>query len=210
MISRIRGKLISAGEGRAELKCGFITYQLMIPGYLEADLAGQMDEAVEFFTMEYLENAGGNQPIPRLVGFGAETEREFFELLIQVPGIGVRTALRTLKIHPARFAQMIDSGEPAMLAELPGIGKKSAERIIGELKDKVGRFVSPEAVRSRLGGALDEEDLTAVSVLIGLGLRRGEAEELVRKVKARGVKSSDELVQIALKERGRKTAEVVR
>lgn len=207
MISRIRGKLVSAGAGRAELKCGFVTYELMIPGYLEADLVGRMEETAEFFTMEYLENASGNQPIPRLVGFGSGAEREFFELLIQVPGIGVRTALRALKIHPARFAQIIDAGEPAMLTELPGIGKKSAERIIAELRDKAARFVSPEAIRP---SALGEDDLTAVSALIGLGLRRGEAEELVRKAKARGMKSSGELVQIALKERGRKTAEVVR
>jgi Holliday junction DNA helicase RuvA len=169
-----------------------------------------MDEAVEFFTMEYLENAGGSQPIPRLVGFGSEMERDFFELLIQVPGIGVRTALRTLKIYPSRFAQILARGEAGMLAELPGIGKKSAERIISELRGKMDQFLSEEAIRSRVGGALGEEEVTAVSVLIGLGLRRGEAEELVRKMKARGIKESDELVQVALKERGRKTTEVRR
>ena len=210
MISRIRGKLISAGDGWAELKCGFITYEVMIPGYLEPDLAGQMDEMVEFFTIEYLENASGSQPIPRLVGFGSEMEREFFELLIQVPGIGVRTALRALKIYPSRFAQIVDSEEKAMLAELPGIGKKSAERIISELRGKMDQFLSEEALKSRLAGTLGEEEMTAVSVLIGLGLRRSEAEELVRKVKGRGIKQSDELVQIALKERGRKTTEVKR
>jgi Holliday junction resolvasome RuvABC DNA-binding subunit len=58
--------------------------------------------------------------------------------------------------------------------------------------------------------ALGEEELTAVSVLIALGLRRGEAEAMVKKLKARGIKESDELVQTALRERGRKAAEVVR
>ncbi len=207
MISRIRGKLISAGESRAELKCGFVTYELMIPGYLAAELASQLDKPVEFFTLEYLEGAGGNQPIPRMVGFGSETEREFFETLISVPGIGVRTGLRALQIHPSRFAQIIDANEPALLAELPGIGKRSAERIIGELKDKVGKFVSGAGERPM---ALGEEELTAVAVLIGLGLRRGEAEGIVKKLKARGIKESDELVQTALRERGRKAAEVVR
>jgi len=210
LISRIRGKLVSVSQGRVELKCGFLTYELMVPLYLESVLASQIGEMVEFFTLEYLENASGNQAIPRLIGFGSESEREFFELLIEVPGIGVRTALKALKLDPGRFAQIIDSQEPAMLAELPGIGKKTAEMIITKLKDKVAGFISPEAISPGVGGALGEDEMTAVSVLMGLGLRRGEAEELVRKVKARGVKSSDELIQVALKERGRKTAEVVR
>ena len=207
MISRIRGKLVSITEGRVELKCGFITYEIMIPGYLLPELTSQIDETVEFFTLEYLENASANQPIPRMLGFGSEAERDFFELLTQVPGIGIRTALRALKIHPSRLAEFIESRQPAMLAELPGIGKKSAERIINELKDKVSCFISAEVARPSV---MSEEEMTAVSVLMGLGLRRGEAEELIRRVKGRGAKTSDELVQIALKERGKKTAEVLR
>lgn len=205
MISRIRGKLLSLADGKAEIRCGFFSYEIMIPGYLEAQLTGLIDEPVEFFTLEYLETVNQNQLIPRLIGFRSPAERDFFELLIQVPGIGVRTGLRALKIAPEQFARFIDSREPAMLAELPGIGKKTAERIISELKDKINQFLAPTALRSP---DLAEEEMTAISVLIGLGLRRGEAEELVRRVKSQGKKSSEELVQLALKERGRRTAEV--
>jgi holliday junction DNA helicase RuvA len=207
MISRIRGKLVSLEEGRAELKCGFLTYEVMVPGYLEAGLASEMDQPVEFCTMEFLENASSNQATPRLVGFGNEMERKFFEQLLKVPGMGVRTCLRVLKIAPGRFAQIIESGETGLLTELPGIGKKSAERILAELKGKLGEFLAPGAMRP---ASLGEEEMTAVSMLMTLGLRRSEAEELVRKMKSRGISTSQELVQTALKERGRRSSEAVR
>lgn len=207
MISRIRGKLVSLGEGRAELKCGLIYYEVMVPGYLEPDLAGRMEEPVEFYTLDFLEGAGGNQPIPRLVGFGSEQEREFFELLLKVPGMGIKTSLRVLKVRPSRFAEMVESGDTAMLSELPGIGKKSAERIVSELKGRLSAFVSPEALRPM---ALGEDEVTAVSILESLGLRRLEAEELVKKLKSQGITRSDELVQSALKARGKRGTEVLR
>jgi holliday junction DNA helicase RuvA len=207
VISRIRGKLVSLSEGRAELKCGLVHYEVMVPGYLESELEARLDQPVEFFTLDYLEGSQGAQQIPRLVGFGSEQERKFFEFLLKVPGMGIRTSLRVLKISPSRFAQIIESGEPAMLAELPGIGKKTAERIIAELKGKLGPFLSAEALRPM---ALGEDEITAVSVLVNLGIRPIEAEELVKKVRATGVSSRNDLVAGALKERGRKTTEVVR
>jgi Holliday junction DNA helicase RuvA len=198
---------VSLSEGRAEVKAGLIYYEVMVPGYLEAELNSQMDQSVEFFTIDYLEGASGSQQVPRLIGFASDQERRFFEFLLKVPGMGMRTSLKALSITPAKFAQMIESGRPEMLAELPGIGKKSAERIVGELRGKLEGFVSPEALRPL---ALGEDEITAVSVLEGLGLRRMEAEELVKRVKSRGITSRDELVQSALKERGRKAAEVRR
>ena len=94
-----------------------------------------------------------------------------------------------------------------MLSELPGIGKKSAERIIAELRGKLEQFVSAEALRPM---AMGEDEITAVSVLVNLGIRRMEAEELVKKVRAKGVSSRNDLVSGALKERGRKSTEVIR
>lgn len=207
MISRIRGRLVALSEGRAELKCGLIHYEVMVPGYLEAELAGQVDQPVEFFTIDFLEGASGSQQSPRLAGFASDQERKFFEQLLKVPGMGIKTSLRALKIAPSRFAQIIESGEAKMLAELPGIGKKSAERIIAELRGKLDQFLSPQALRPM---AMGEDEITAVSVLVNLGLRRMEAEELVKKVRAGGVTERNELVAGALRERGRKTTEVIR
>lgn len=207
MISRVRGRLVSLSEGKAELKCGLIYYEVMIPGYLEAELAGQMDKQVEFFTIDYLEGASGSQQSPRLAGFGSEDERRFFELLLKVPGMGMKTSLKALSVAPAKLAQMIESGRPEMLAELPGIGKKSAERIIAELRGKLDGFISPEAMRPM---ALGEDEVTAATILESLGLRRFEAEEWVRKARSKGITSRDELVAAVLRERGRRSAEVKR
>jgi len=207
LISRIRGRLVSLSEGKAELKCGLIHYEVLVPGYLEAELAPQIEQTVEFFTLDFLEGAAGSQQTPRLVGFASDQERKFFEQLLKVPGMGVKTSLRVLKIAPSRFARIVESGEASMLSELPGIGKKSAERIIAELRGKLEQFVSAEALRPM---ALGEDEITAVSVLVNLGIRRMEAEELVKKVRAKGVSSRNDLVSGALKERGRKTTEVIR
>ena len=207
MISRIRGKLVSLADGRAEVKCGLVFYEVLVPGYLEAELAAAVDSQVEFHTMDYLEGANSATAVPRLVGFASDQERSFFEFLLKVPGMGIKTSLRVLKIAPARFAQLIESGNAAMLAELPGIGKKSAERIVGELRGKLGAFVSPESLRPL---ALGEDEMTAVTILERLGIRRMEAEELVKKVKSQGLNTRDEIVASALKERGKKTAEVIR
>jgi len=208
LISRIRGKLVSVDSGKLELRCGFITYEVLIPGYLEKDLQNELDQVLELFVLEFLENTQSNQSIPRLIGFGSELEREFFEQLLRVPGMGIRTALKAMQIPPEKMAEIIASQNASMLAELPGLGKKSAERIISELKNQVERFLTekPSAARVTLGN----EELTAIEVLINLGLRRGEAEALVRKAKSKGISTSEELVQDALRERGRKTAEVRR
>ncbi len=207
MISRIRGRLVGFGQGRAELKCGLLYYELLVPGYLEPELASRMDQQAEFFTIDYLEGASGSQQTPRLAGFGSEKERDFFEFLLKVPGMGMKTALKALSIHPSKFAQLVESGRPEMLAELPGIGKKSAERIIAELHGKLEQFIAPDALKPM---ALGEDEVTAVTILEGLGIRRFEAEEWVKKARSRGIRSRDELVQVVLRERGKRAAEVKR
>ena len=208
MISRLRGKLVSVGEGRAELRAGFITYEVFIPSYLEAELRPEQEQAVELFILEFLENFSPNQFTPRLVGFGSELEREFFELLLRVPGMGVRSALKVLKIRPEKLAELIASQNISLLAELPGLGKKSAERLVSELKNQVEKFLKEKPGVGRV--SLGEEEIVAVEILVELGLRRGEAEMLVRRLRSRGVSGTDQLVQQALRERGKKTAEVRR
>jgi len=199
--------LISVSENRAEIKAGLITYEVLIPGYLEPELKQELDQVIELFTLEYLENLASNQPVPKLVGFGSELEREFFEQLLKVPGIGIKTGLRAMKLSPGKIAEMIERGESKFLAELPGLGRKSAERIVGELKGRLEKFTAESALPMM---ALGEDEMTAISALVNLGLRRSEAEELVKKARARGISGSDELVQTALRERGRRGAEVIK
>jgi holliday junction DNA helicase RuvA len=114
----------------------------------------------------------------QLFGFAAEGERDIFRLLISVSGIGPRTAQTILSGVPAKnVAQMIGDGNASGLTSLPGIGKKTAERMILELRDKIGRAEAggaPNRSASPTGIRAD-----AVAAIISLGYSRDRAEAAV-------------------------------
>lgn len=118
-----------------------------------------------------------------LFGFATELEKDLFQLLLGVSGIGPKLALSVLSGHSAQdLLSAIGSSDDAKLCAIPGIGKKTAARLCLELKDKV-RHLAPEAqLRSRggeslLSGQLDD----AVSALVNLGYKRPVAEDAVKK-----------------------------
>ena len=113
-----------------------------------------------------------------LYGFKEEEEMDFFELLLAVPGIGPKHALAVLNIAPvSNLRSAIAANNPAYLTKVSGVGKKTAEKIVLELRDKVGAGgeVSSQALRG------DEEALEA---LRALGYTPGEARDALRKVPA--------------------------
>ncbi len=112
----------------------------------------------------------------QLFGFSSEGERDVFRLLISVSGIGPRTAQTILSGVPARdVTQMIADGNAAGLTSLPGIGKKTAERMILELRDKIGRGdPSPSTLRSASSPSGIRAD--AVAAIVSLGYSRDKAE----------------------------------
>jgi holliday junction DNA helicase RuvA len=115
----------------------------------------------------------------QLFGFGTEGERDIFRLLISVSGIGPKTAQTILSGVPSRdVTQMIADGNAAGLTSLPGIGKKTAERMILELRDKIGRIEGgPAALRSPSSANGIRAD--AVAAIISLGFSRERAETAV-------------------------------
>jgi holliday junction DNA helicase RuvA len=116
-----------------------------------------------------------------LYGFSAEPERDLFQLLLGVSGIGPKLALAVLSGMPAAdLAAAIRNGDDAKLRAIPGIGAKTAARLCLELKDKV-RQLMPEAegaARPSPAGSPQQQD--AVSALLSLGYRRQQAEEAVQ------------------------------
>ncbi|HLP17843.1 MAG TPA: Holliday junction branch migration protein RuvA, partial [Bacteroidota bacterium] len=115
----------------------------------------------------------------QLFGFATESERDVFRLLISVSGIGPKTAQTILSgIQPRDFTMMIVEGNAAGLTRLPGIGKKTAERMLLELRDKIGRVdVSSVASQSAAGGSGMRSD--AVAAMISLGYSRDRAEQMI-------------------------------
>ena len=185
MISRIEGDLVSMSGGRAELRCGPITHELLIPAADESHLSGFLGQTVGFHTLHYLEVQGqGATYIPRLIGFRSAQDRAFFELFTTVKGLGARKALRALQVPFQTVAEAIAGKDIDMLVSLPEIGKRTAETIVAELRGKVDRFVEPKPVGVEGGtpAALSGRSALihdAVTVLTMLGEPKVRARQLV-------------------------------
>ena len=136
-----------------------------------------------------------------LFGFASERERQLFRILIKVNGVGPKLALTILSgIETEDFARCIRDADAARLTRLPGVGKKTAERLIVEMRDRLQDMHVPETraeSHARSGnGASRVED--AISALIALGYKPQEASRHVHAVAAEGM-SSEEIIREALK-----------
>ncbi len=137
-----------------------------------------------------------------LYGFMTTEERDLFRLLVEhVSGIGPKLALAVLSGMPvATFKAAVVNGAVAEISRLKGLGKKTAERIVLELKDKVGIAAAWEAAGSKQPpGSAEAND--AVLALISLGYKQVDAHKAVKSVLETepGIKSAEELVRRALK-----------
>ena len=184
VIAAIEGELISVGGQSALIRSGAMTYEVLIPAADAPALAGVIGSNVNFVTLHYLESQGqGSSFWPRLIGFQSVSDRDFFELLTSVKGIGNRKALRALQRSFSDIAAMIEQKDFAALQSLPEIGRKTAETIVVELKDKVARFTLGATNPARPTGAakLSGAVADAVVVLMQLGESRVVAERLAER-----------------------------
>lgn len=157
MLTRLTGVLESI-EGNAATVApeGMpgVAYEVLLPAYLaEAWLgrggggvgvpAGAMiGHEVRLHTLEYLEGQGqGASFVPRLLGFASRAEREFFELLTSVKGLGPKRGLRVMAVEPGVIARAIAERNARLLQTLPEIGPKLAESIVHELKSKCDAYI---------------------------------------------------------------------
>jgi Holliday junction DNA helicase RuvA len=200
MIRRVEGTLVGVGEGRAEVRCGELTYELLVPAADQVRLAGEVGETVCFHTMHFLESqAQGAAYVPRLVGFASAEARAFFEVLTTVKGLGVRRSLRALAQPYPEIARAIVARDLDTLTALPEIGRRIAETIVTQLRGKVDKFVELKP-RETLGGA---PTLTAdaIATLTRLGEPRAVAERLIERVlrEEPAPETAGDLVALALR-----------
>lgn len=134
-----------------------------------------------------------------LYGFASEAERALFRDLIRVNGVGARMALTILSGMPvADFARCVHDNDVAALCRLPGIGKKTAERLIVEMRDRLeGTPAAADAVTAAPAGGDDDPVRDAVSALAALGYKPQEASRMVRAIAVEG-KNSEEIIRSAL------------
>ncbi len=203
MISRVEGELVSVGKGRAELRCGPFTYELLVPSADVARLESLVGEPIEFHALHYLEtgNQGANYT-PRLLGFQSAQARAFFELLTTVKGLGPKRTLRALDLPHQRIAEAISTRDLGLLTTLPEIGRRLAETICAQLADKVEKFLEAPAAEidagARGSGAVMSD---AIAVLAQLGEPRIDARRLIERALAEigAAATADELVTAAFR-----------
>jgi Holliday junction DNA helicase RuvA len=193
MICRIHGILEDLRGDRALIgPGGGLTYQVLLPAYAVARLAGSIGQPVTLHTIHYLEGSSqGSNLTPRLAGFVSETDRGFFELFTTVKGIGPRKALRAMSMSTSHIAAAIADRDAKMLQALPEIGKRTAETIIASLHDRVDGYLAPgseEASHVKAAGgsaptpAARSVAREALEVLVQLGENRVTAMNWIDQV----------------------------
>lgn len=196
MIGWLSGVLRAKHPPGLLLDVGGVGYELEAPMSTFSELP-PVGEAVSLFTHLIV-----REDAHQLFGFAAEREREVFRALLKVNGVGARVALAILSgMDGAAFARCVAEGDTARLTRLPGIGKKTAERVVMEMRDRLeglpGGGAGVQLAPSGPAPAADPVS-EAVSALITLGLKPQEASRRVATLDAEGL-PPEELVRRALR-----------
>lgn len=195
MIGRLIGKIILKKPPQVLIDVNGVGYEVEAPMTTFYALPDVGSEAVLLTHMVVREDA------QLLYGFASESERTMFRLLIRINGVGPKLGITILSgIASAELSRCVSENDVATLVKLPGIGKKTAERLIIELKDRLKDIVPEGADAATLSLSInsqktDEED--ALSALIALGYKPPEASRMVKSVDAKGL-SSEDIIRLAL------------
>ena len=190
MIARLKGKIEFLKDGYAVVDVSGVGYKVYLSAFSLGKIAGA--ENVELFIHTHV-----REDILALYGFLSCDELDIFELLISVSGVGPRSALGILSIaDPKTIRTAIINEDPGILTKVSGVGKRTAERVIVELKNKVADLT----VGEKEGVVADSDALEA---LASMGYSVSEAREALKGV-AKDVKDVGERVKLALKNLGKK------
>ena len=198
MITFLHGKLVEALPTQVTVDVNGVGYEALIP-LSSFDKLPQPGQPIRLLTQLVV-----REDSHTLYGFMSSEERDLFRLLINtVSGIGPKTALNVLSgISVTAFRGAVAGGDLKSLSKISGVGKKTAERIVVELKDKIGMAGAWEAASAKHGLSADEQRINdAVLALVALGFKQVEAHDAVRGAQAvLGAQATvEELVRVCLK-----------
>lgn len=198
MIRYLKGILAARSENAAIIDVNGIGYRVFIPSNSSLYLRQTGDEVTVFTHMAVREDDVS------LYGFGSDVELELFEQLITVNSVGSKAAMAILSAMPVtEVKKAIMFEDVDMITRANGIGKKTAQKIVFELKDKIGTVVAEEQgyqLNEILPEAGSNKD-SAIEALMGLGFSRAEAAESLKGVTDEDL-SVEEYIKQALKNRG--------
>ena len=179
MIAHLRGTLLEKHPHQAIVECQGVGYDVAIPVSTFTRLP---DPGLE---VRLRIHTSVREDAIQLFGFFTAEEKHLFEKLTSVSGIGPKLALTALSgLPPADLAAAIRGGEVTQLTRIPGVGKKTAERMILELRDKLDLLLPSDGAKSTPVSLLSPLDADIVSALVNLGSSRPAAEAAVRKARS--------------------------
>lgn len=207
MISQLRGRVVGADRDSLVIDVGGVGFCVSATAGARA-AAGPIGNEARLFTEMVVRD-----DCIDLYGFETADERELFGILREVKGVGPKTALSILStLNAERLVLAISTGDIQTLASAPGVGKRTAERLAMELRDKVGRF-APQGISDAAwaaaagagagvgvgGGALED----ARAALMALGYSMGEADRATAAAVAAGYTDASAIIKAALARLGR-------
>lgn len=200
MIGRIQGILVSKQPPQLLVDVHGVGYEIEAPMSTFYQLP-ELDQPVTLHTHLVV-----REDAQQLYGFASEQERRLFRSLIRINGVGAKLALAILSgMSAAEFARCVHDNDSRALVALPGVGKKTAERLIMEMRDRLDDWEGESLAPAAVGGSPApapagsmEADREAVSALIALGYKPQEASRMVQSVDSEG-RNSEDIIRAALK-----------
>lgn len=194
MISFLSGAILTKGTNYVIIRVGDIGYKVFINSTMQAGL--NAGESAEIYAHQYV-----REDALDLYGFKSLAELEMFEMLLSISGIGPKSALGVLAVAcPEDIRESIARGDSALLAKVSGIGRKTAERVVLELREKIDKISFQSKTNQDSGSIAASAD--EIDALMALGYSLAQAREALREVDS-AVKDSGERIRGALKKLGR-------
>lgn len=193
MIGRIAGTIILSQPPQLMIDCNGVGYEIEAPMSVFFDLPPVGKPVVLFTHLIVRDDAH------LLFGFSSLSQRAMFRELIRVSGVGAKVAIGILSgLSAEDFTRCIADSDVATLTRLPGIGKKTAERLIVEMKDRLQKLPSESGIPNAPGGgsAGDSNQGQAIAALEALGFKNAEARKMVKSANGDSV---EEIIRDALK-----------
>lgn len=193
MIGRLTGRLLEKRAPWIVVDCHGVGYEVEVPMTTIWSLPDLNSDVTLLTHLVVREDA------QLLFGFATDAERDLFRALIKVSGVGAKVALAILSgIEADEFVRCVHEKNTARLTTLPGIGKKTAERLIVEMRDRVGDWAPSVAAPATVTGTSQADAVTdAISGLIALGYKPPEASRLVLEIETSG-KPSEVIIREVL------------
>jgi holliday junction DNA helicase RuvA len=181
MIAFLKGRVMRRGDDMLVIECGGVGYEVRLPAFMRDLVHADPQRFGDTVELHISYHVSANQPRPLLVGFLREIEQEFFEAFITVDGVGPTKAIRAISHPVEQVADAIERKDIAFLRRLPGIGERTAQKIVAALHGKMGKYA---LLRTEPLQAVPEPEIgfrdEVIQVLTGqLGHRGPEARRMV-------------------------------